>query len=699
MAYSVESDEQLKSHVEFYESFVEAVDLGHREARTRRNYVNNKQWSAEEETVIKRRKQPIITDNQIKRKTDYFLGIERQTRTDPKVFPRTPEHETAADAFTDGIRYVCDNSDWDVERSEGFDYLIVEGIEGYIVPVERTPGGIEIKPKHIPWDRIIYDPHSQDRYFRDSSRKGVITWMDTKDAKDMFTGKGDIIDGAFADEDDSVFDDRPNQTAWIDRNRKRIKIIQIYYLEKGVWNHCVFVKSGFLIDPQESPYQDEYGRPECPIELAGAYVDSDNDRFGLVQDMISLQDMVNKMESKYMHYLNSNQTWGNKKAPNPNDMKREAKKPDGHFSLEGDAVFGEDFGIIPTDNKAIGAYNLLQQALSSLNEIGGNSIVSDSASGRSKEISSQTKNMELGAVLDTHRQCSKRVYRQIFNRMRQYWTDEKWVRITDDDKNLKFVMLNQPFTFADAFEEKFGEDWRTKMPQLLQHPNINDVIEVRNNVAEIDVDIIIEEAPDIVTIQQEQFAVMAKLAESYGPDHVPFEEVLKLSTLRNKDGFIERTRGSDEQQEQQKQILAQKQQQAEALNQAVAQADMQSKQAKAQLDMANAQKVTSEANNSQAEMAIRVQEQADKNVEVQVNAEVELRKAVIESDGKIRIATIQANADLIDKDRERCSMGDSTEVEVEAKPEIHIHNMMPSGDKQIKINREGGQIVGADVSG
>ena len=98
----------------FYESFVDKTSLGHEEAKRRRSYVNNQQWTEEEEAKIKARKQPIITDNAIKRKTDYFLGIERQTRTDPKAYPRTPEHDDEGEAFTDAIRFVCDNNDWDI---------------------------------------------------------------------------------------------------------------------------------------------------------------------------------------------------------------------------------------------------------------------------------------------------------------------------------------------------------------------------------------------------------------------------------------------------------------------------------------------------------------------------------------------------------------------------------------------------------
>lgn len=590
-----------KKHIDFYESFIQAKDAGNREAVRRRAYVNNQQYTDEERAVLNRRKQPVITDNQIKRKTDYFLGVERQTRTDPKAYPRTPEHEEGAEAITDGLRYVCDNSEWDIERSEGFDYLIVEGIEAYIVPVEKTPDGFDIKPRHIPFDRIIYDIHSRDRYFRDSNRKGVVTWMDKDDALDMFPDKADTINDSFSEDESDIFDDRPNSAVWCDPARDRIKVIQLYYLKSGVWMHCVFTKAGYLIDPEESPYQDEYGRPDCPIELAGAYIDSDNDRFGLVEDMISLQDMLNKMESKYMHYINTNQTYGNQKIQDVAKLKMEAKKPDGHMEIQGDGVFGQDFGIIPTDNKAVGAFNLLQHAMNSLNEIGGNSIVDDSASGRSKEITQQTKNIELGAVLDTHRQCSKRVYRQIHNRMKQFWTARKWIRVTDDEDNLKFVEFNKPVTYAELFEEKYGKGWQQQFPNLLMHPNINDVVEIQNKLSEIDVDIVIEEAPDIVNIQQEQFAVIAKLAESYGPEHVPFSEVVKLSTLRNKDAFIERTKGDEQQRQRQAAEAAQKRQQGEQMQMQAFMTELQEKASRAKLNEAKAAEAMTKAQKNLAD--------------------------------------------------------------------------------------------------
>ena len=600
--------------IEICDAFKAHTNQGHKEARIRRNYVNNIQWSEEERATLERRKQPIVTDNIVKRKTDYFLGIERQTRSDPKAFPRTPEHEEAAEAFTDGIRYVCDNNDWDIERSEGFDTLIVEGIEGYVIPVENTPAGIEIRINHIPWDRIIYDIQSTDRYFRDSKYKGIETWMDLEDAIDMFPNRKDVLEQSMEMRFEE-YGDEATKNIWSDTNRKRVKVIQLYYLEKGVWIHCIFAKAGFVVDPAESTYLDEFGRPDCNIEFASAYIDKDNDRFGPVQDMISLQDLVNKATSKYMHIVNTNQTWGNQRGPDANKAKKEAAKPDGHFEIQGDAKFGEDFGIIPTNDKALGTFNILQNAKVSLTEIGGNQIVDPSASGRSKEVDAQKKMIELGPILDTHRQCSKRVYRQVWNRIKQYWTDEKWVRVTDDENNLKFVMLNQPVTYRMALEEKFGQ-----VPtQAENHPALDEVIvnEMgeplmrRNDVAEIDVDIIVEESPDIINIQQEQFAILAKLAEAYGPQEVPFEEVLKLSSLRGKDAYIERTKGTEQEQQARAMEQAERMAKAESLAQAQAEvsmekdaAEIKSKEAKAMKDMADAQSQMIENQIVQLELGI-----------------------------------------------------------------------------------------------
>lgn len=171
--------------------------------------------------------------------------------------------------------------------------------------------------------------------------------------------------------------------------------------------------------------------------------------------------------------------------------------------------------------------------------------------------------------------------------------------MTDDENKLKFVMLNQPMTFRMALEEQYGK----LPPEAENHPNIDQVMTdemgqpmmIRNDVAAIDVDIIIEESPDIINIQQEQFAVVAKLAEAYGPEEVPFEKLVRLSQLRGKDEFLDDTKGTDEERAQQAQQAQQEREQAKQIAMAQAQAEIQSKAADAEAKKARATKDMADA--------------------------------------------------------------------------------------------------------
>ena len=141
-------------------------------------------------------------------------------------------------------------------------------------------------------------------------------------------------------------------------------------------------------------------------------------------------------------------------------------------------------------------------------------------------------------MYDGHRDWENRVYRQVWNRIRQAWTAEKWIRVTDDKTNLDWVGLNQQITVGQMLQDAAQQDPEAQM--MLQgmmaqrDPRLNEVAEVKNNVAEMDVDIIIADAPDTHTLKQETFEILISLAERYGPDKVPFEAALELSDMPNK---------------------------------------------------------------------------------------------------------------------------------------------------------------------
>ena len=86
-------------------------------------------------------------------------------------------------------------------------------------------------------------------------------------------------------------------------------------------------------------------------------------------------------------------------------------------------------------------------------------------------------------------------------------------------------------------------------------------VAVNNEVADIDVDIILEEVPDTVNLQGEQFDMLVKMYQA-NPQGIPWESVVEMSSLRNKDKILGK---DDPEAAQAQQAVLQQRQQAEAL--------------------------------------------------------------------------------------------------------------------------------------
>ncbi len=81
--------------------------------------------------------------------------MERKARTDPKAFSRTPAEEDRADAATQALRYIADDNDFSIVRSEVFSNMLIEGAGGADLGLEDDgQGSCNITITTIPWDRI-----------------------------------------------------------------------------------------------------------------------------------------------------------------------------------------------------------------------------------------------------------------------------------------------------------------------------------------------------------------------------------------------------------------------------------------------------------------------------------------------------------------------------------------------------------------
>ncbi len=537
------TDDKLITKRRHVDEYVENTKDERQDAELHRYYFDDKQWTAAEVGVLKARGQPVITDNKIKDKVEYMEGVERKTRTDPKAFPRTPVEEESADVATDSIRYVFDTNRFPITKSAVFQNLCIEGFGACEVIVEKDdPKKVLIRK--IRWDRIYRDPYSMEPDGSDARYLGIITWMDQSRALEKWPGKKSALEATSAQgttrNTGETTDDKPK---WVDAKRNRVQIFEEYEKKQGKIFRSVFCWGGFLEEEAECAYVDDNDKHEWPIIVASAYIDREGRRYGLVKRYISLQDEINKRRSKSLHLLNSAFLKAEKGAvDNIQHARKMVDMPDGYVEINGPEML---FEVERNLDLSAGHFQLLVQAEQALSVTGPNAALlgqSGAISGRAKQLDQQGGALQIGVLFDAVRDWQLRVAKATWNRIRQYWDEEMMIRVTDSEAGLKFVSLNKPLTNGDVQAKKLKgmppEQATPLLQQIAQDPaaqlpamdDQNRPI-LDNDVAELDVDIILDEAPDVVTLQAEEFQKLADLAGS-GQVQIPPDALIEASGLR-----------------------------------------------------------------------------------------------------------------------------------------------------------------------
>jgi hypothetical protein len=520
------------------------------EAETARSYFDGTgHWTDEERKALEARGQPCITDNKVKDKVEYLLGMERKTRTDPKAYPRNVEDEGGADAATDALRYVADDNMFNYVRSDAAENMFIEGRGAIQVIIDKKYGGKipKVCVQHVRWDRCYVDPHSMKADYSDASYKGIITWMDYDDAVDRWPGMVAAIDESFtiATSQSETTDDKP-QFVVKTTGRKRIQVFEHYFLKKGRWHYCEFVSGGFLKEPVLSAYEDENGEPCCPIEMQALYREGDTGRaYGAIRRFKDLQDDWNKRRSKSLHLLNSNQVLmedGAAGSDSPDGLtaidkvRREAARPDGVLTF----IPGMKMEIKNNLDLSAGHVQLMMLTGQSLDATGPNAALSGQTgdiSGRAKQIDQQGGLVQIDKPFDAIKFLTLRVYRHIWNRITQFWTAETWIRVRGEEQ-IKFIALNRKVTRGEliAAELKTADMPDEEKAELLKEidakPEEYGKEIILNNVSELDVDITIDDGPDVLTLQQETFTTLGELAKT-GMVQIPPKALIEAAPLRS----------------------------------------------------------------------------------------------------------------------------------------------------------------------
>ncbi|MGL4405877.1 MAG: hypothetical protein ACRCT6_08965, partial [Notoacmeibacter sp.] len=414
----------------------------------------------------------------------------------------------------------------------------------------------KIKPTQIRWEELYYDPYSRRSDFKDARYMGIYKWKDVEEIKALYRVEineiGDPLQPMGFGFGDS-FQDRPEGMGWVDLRRRRVVLVEEYAIENGVWMRIVYIASGVL-EYGPSPYLDGKGRPCNPIEAESCYVDRDNCRYGVVRDMIPIQDEVNASRSRALHLQNTRlvqQVDFNAPPVDADTVRREAAKADG--------VLPPGYQIISTVEQTNAALLRNQESKYEIERMGPTPAVlgrQDGAnqSGRAKLVSQQAGLTELARPLGRYHSWVLRCYEQMWNRARQYWTDPMWIRVTDNVKGPEFLQVNEP-VMGVVMQPVVGIDGQPMVDPMTGQPAMQQamgVVRVERRLAEMDMDLILDQTDDTANLQQEVWAELMELLRlGMSPFSPEFEIAIEMSPLGDKQRVLERLKAKREEMTQQ----------------------------------------------------------------------------------------------------------------------------------------------------
>lgn len=498
-----------------YEDYAASKDAEAREMVESRHYYHGDQWTDREIQTLRARRQPVTTENQIVKKVNGVIGLVERLRQDPKGYPRTPEQNEGAELATATLRYVLDSNDWKSKSSRIAGNAAIDGIAGLeydLVPGDEGDPSLEI---HIVFgDGFFYDPRSFDEGFTDARYVGVAKWMDAEQVKELFPGRDGEIDALVETGTDlTTAANIDREKNWVNSNEKKLRLADHWYIRGGKWLWCMYV-GNMMLDQGISPFFDEKGKTFPRYRMFSAAVDHDGDRYGFNRNLKSPQDQLNHFNSKKSHIINTRRIISEKGAVDDIEIaRREWAKPDGWIeknpglAIEPDQTTANDFK---------GLAELATEARTYLENFGPNpSLIGqglEDSSGRAIQLLQQAAIAELGPYLAAFKNWKLRVYRDIWNIIQRHWKSSRWIRVTDDQNVPQFFQINKSFD-----ENGFPLFDQYNRPQIV------------NAIGSLDVDIIIDEAPDAVNMQADNMMVLQTLGPQFAQQYP--EIALELAPL------------------------------------------------------------------------------------------------------------------------------------------------------------------------
>lgn len=518
-------------------------------------YKEGEQWTPAERKILQERGQPETVNNQVKVTLDRMVGQFVRQRTRIGYRGRNPIDKPVADTISDTLLFIKQQNNMEFEERDMAEDGFTSGfgvLETYVDYNDLMHPEIKVRMEDC--FNIGPDPHSK-RYDwnEDSNFINRWKWLDIAEAKELYPDKtkqisqmtdseytGGVLSGIDSFKKDNYVDDKLKRIrvveCWYKTKKRESKIIvsngQIHNADdldkedlasieaagltyKQIDRIKIQMKvgihsGGILLEHKDSPF--EHGLfPFIPYFVNRR---KSGEPYSLIYTALTLQDAINKRESKALHLLNTNQAIFEKGAVTDQvNLSSEVARPDGQIELN--RGYFDKFLLNKNVDLAVTQFNLHNEAKADFRRVTG---INPEAMGEKSEMRSgigvarkqAMTDLIIAPVFDNFRRTRTILAKVILGLVKQYYTDEMMFYITDDINASRNVTLNANSDAAARLKEGIY-------------------------------DVTIEEMPDITTMQQEQFEILTQMLPAilpFGPFWV--KTLIELSDLRNKEDVIKK---------------------------------------------------------------------------------------------------------------------------------------------------------------
>jgi hypothetical protein len=487
------------------------------------DYYDNDQWTPEEANALRERGQQPTVYNVIATSVDWIIGSEKRGRTDFRILPRGKEDAKPAEAKTKYLKYLSDVNRTPFHRSRAFEDAVKVGIGWMEAGVQEEDDGEPIYDRYESWRNILFDSASTELDGSDMRYVFRSKWVDEDVAKALFPQRADVIELSVVDatlygsfdmiDGDIAMDfgefEREHNGIYgtiVTHKRRRVRLIEASYkvpeqverIRGGQYNGeifdktdprhvaaieqgaslvkktmmrtriAIFTTNGLVFDGP-SPYR--HNRHKF-IPIWGFRRGKDGLPYGVIRRMRDIQDGVNKRASKALHILSSNKVVMDEGAVDDIDeFAKEVARPDAIIvkkpgkSLE-----------LNADRELAGAHlDLMSRDIAMIQQTGG---VTDELLGRQTNASSGIavqRRQEQGSLATSKFFDNLRFAEQLrgeieLSLVEQYATEEKQFRITNMRGAPEYLTINDGLPDNDITRTKADfviseADWRATMRQ------------------------------------------------------------------------------------------------------------------------------------------------------------------------------------------------------------------------------------------